>query len=547
MTYNRPQCKAQGEAAVVAYFGQGIGGPAGDATRALTAYLSNNPLAGQKEATCAYASVQVQFDPLQTDHQEISAGIIDAATRMDAIGPGDSVTVEVPVSYGGDEGPDIGFVAKRCGFSQPEVIARHCGTEYLCHFVGFTPGFPYLGGLKQSLACPRLDAPRIGLPAGSVGIGGVQTGLYPLGGPGGWRVIGRTPLLAYDPWRDPVCLIRAGDKVRFIDSKAEGFPIPPQPENLWDSDAQPVFEVLHPGGMSLIQDSGRWGSQKMGIALSGALDQTALTLANSLVGNHPDAAALEMTLIGPKLRVLRDITVAVCGSDLGPRIDYLAAGMWSSMTLEEGQILSFSGPMGGARAILAVSGGLAAKPWRGSRSAFPAGLVGATLAKGDVLHAHIPDRNKPRAMLPKALQPPTKKPIILRAVPGPNDDLFLPSALRSLVSKTFEVGNRSDRRGIRLNGEIMGITSACTAVISEPVTPGVIQIPAGGQPVVLMREQTVGGYAKLATIIGPDLDLLANAKPGDEVRFRLIGAEQAIRETRAHHDNLRKMIKACTQ
>ena len=547
MTTARPKCKAQGDAAVVAYFGDAIDEASHAKATALVRYLESNPLPGQVDITRAFASVQVQFDPLASDHKLISAGIGTAASAMDLADEQPRRTVEVPVNYGGDEGPDLSFVARRCGQSQSEVIARHSGGQYFCHFVGFTPGFPYLGGLDQSLACPRLDSPRVSLPVGAVGIGGAQTGLYPLGGPGGWRIIGRTPLLAYSPWRDPVCLINAGDRVRFINCRAEDFPAPPTPANLWDSGSTPVLEVLQPGGMSLIQDQGRRGSQQMGIAVSGALDQTALAVANTLVGNDPGAAALEMTLLGPKLRALRDVAVAVCGSNLGPRIDNLPSAMWSALFLRQGQILQFTGPLGGARAILAVSGGLAARPWLGSRSAFPAGLVGAPLAKGDVLRAHWPGSPRPQALLPRQFHPVIQSPLVLRAVPGPNDDLFKPSALRCLVSRTFKVGINSDRRGVRLEGEVVGLTPACAKVISEPVTPGVVQVPANGQPVVLMREQTVGGYAKLATVIGPDLDKLANAKPGDTVRFHLISPEQAVQETRAHHDTLRKMIKACAQ
>lgn len=547
MKINPPKCKPQGEAAVIAYFGTGIGGPAGEAARSLTAYLQSNPLPGQRESTCAFASVQVQFDPLQTDHGQIAKQINAAVGQMGGADQAPSRVVEVPVSYGGEDGPDLGFVAQRCGMSREEVIKRHSGTEYFCHFVGFSPGFPYLGGLNESLVCPRLDSPRVGLPPGSVGIGGAQTGLYPLGGPGGWRIIGRTPLLAYDPLRDPVCLIRAGDKVRFISSQADGFPSPVEPANRWSADGEPAFEVLHPGGMSLVQDGGRWGSQDMGIPVSGVLDQSAMAIGNALVGNEPGAAVLEMTLLGPKLRALRDISVAVCGSDLGPRIDSLGAGMWAAITLEKGQMLSFSGPMGGARAVLAVAGGLAAEPWRGSRSVFHSGLVGAPLAKGEIIHAHAPKRHRYQAMLPSSAGSGAKGTIVLRAVPGPNENMFLPSALRSLVSRTFEVGDKSDRRGVRLRGTIRGLTLEGEAAISEPVTPGVVQVPAGGQPVVLMREQTVGGYAKLATVIGPDLDKLANAKPGDEVMFRLIGAEEAIKDTREHHRQLQKKIKACSQ
>ncbi|HTT62545.1 MAG TPA: 5-oxoprolinase subunit PxpB [Bryobacteraceae bacterium] len=164
----------------------------------------------------AYASILVDFDPRVIRH----AGVEQAATEIFAQAAGAAFpeprTVEVPVLYGGENGPDLESVAALTGHTPDEVVAIHSGAGYLVYFLGFSPGFPYLGGLPESIAAPRLETPRKRVPAGSVAIGGRQTGVYPLASPGGWRIIGRTPLHLFDAAADPPALLQMGDHVRFV-------------------------------------------------------------------------------------------------------------------------------------------------------------------------------------------------------------------------------------------------------------------------------------------------------------------------------------------
>ena len=164
----------------------------------------------------AYASILVDFDPRVIRH----AGVEQAATEIFAQAAGAAFpeprTVEVPVFYGGENGPDLESVAALTGHTPDEVVAIHSGAGYLVYFLGFSPGFPYLGGLPESIAAPRLETPRKRVPAGSVAIGGRQTGVYPLASPGGWRIIGRTPLHLFDAAADPPALLQMGDHVRFV-------------------------------------------------------------------------------------------------------------------------------------------------------------------------------------------------------------------------------------------------------------------------------------------------------------------------------------------
>ena len=162
----------------------------------------------------AYASVLISFDPLRTTHDELRAAI--AAAEAAAAPEPESRLVEIPVRYGGEFGPDLDDVAALNGLTPERVIEIHSSLEYLVYFLGFSPGFPYLGGMDQSIAAPRLSAPRKLVPAGSVAIGGSQTGIYPVASPGGWRIIGRTPLELFRADREPLSLIEMGDRVRFV-------------------------------------------------------------------------------------------------------------------------------------------------------------------------------------------------------------------------------------------------------------------------------------------------------------------------------------------
>lgn len=170
----------------------------------------------------AYASILVDFDPLATGHLELQRQAEQLFARTDRSASIEPRTVEIPVVYGGEDGPDLEQVAALNGHTAEEVIAIHSGAEYLVHFLGFSPGFPYLGGMPESIATPRLETPRRRVPAGSVAIGGRQTGVYPMASPGGWRIIGRTPLRLFDPEADPPALLRMGDHVRFVPTTKGG-------------------------------------------------------------------------------------------------------------------------------------------------------------------------------------------------------------------------------------------------------------------------------------------------------------------------------------
>ncbi len=210
-----PSVVPLGDTAAIIQLGDQINRETFRRIRALADYLDLHPLRGMTEYVPAFTTLAVYYDPLVVSFHDIAAQLAGAAAEGVATNHQHSQTVEIPVCYGGEFGPDLDYVATHHSLSPEQVVAVHSGAEYLVHMLGFTPGFPYLGGMSSKIATPRRDSPRLKVPAGSVGIAGEQTGVYPLETPGGWQLIGRTPLALFRPAEDPPTLLRAGDIVRF--------------------------------------------------------------------------------------------------------------------------------------------------------------------------------------------------------------------------------------------------------------------------------------------------------------------------------------------
>lgn len=204
-----------GETAVTLAFGQGIDPELHRQVKAVSHYLDNNPFPGLVEYVAAFASVTVFYDPVRLDGDTVAARLQAIVSKLEQEPPGTPRVVEIPVCYGGEFGPDLEFVAQHNSLTADAVIALHSGGQYLVYMLGFAPGFPYLGGMPEQIAAPRRESPRPAIPAGSVGIAGRQTGVYPITTPGGWQLIGRTPLDLFCPAADPPTLLCAGDMIRF--------------------------------------------------------------------------------------------------------------------------------------------------------------------------------------------------------------------------------------------------------------------------------------------------------------------------------------------
>ncbi len=312
-----------------------------------------------------------------------------------------------------------------------------------------------------------------------------------------------------------------------------------------------ILKILEPGPFTTIQDHGRYGYQRYGIPISGVLDKFSYRVANLLVGNPETSAVLEITFAGPKLKVLVDTVLAVTGADIPVLVNEEPQDLWEGFVVKRGDVVSIKVASRGVRAYLSAAGGIMVPEIMGSRSTYVngklGGLEGRPLRKGDFLPGGNPKGLRVLGKLPGVLGPTLTSRITLRAIPGPQDDFF-DDGLEQFFRGTFTVSVQADRMGYRLDGPTINRKEgAPTSIISEPSVAGGVQVPPDGRPIIIFREQTAGGYAKTATVIAPDLDLVAQARPGDEVRFVSVDLAEA---RKAHHalvqrlDHIRSLVRS---
>jgi antagonist of KipI len=308
-----------------------------------------------------------------------------------------------------------------------------------------------------------------------------------------------------------------------------------------------ILKILSPGILTSIQDLGRYGYGRYGVAPSGALDSYALRIANLLVGNRPDEAGLEAMLLGPAIRALADIVVAVTGGNLQPRRNKQPIEMWRSHILKKDDILSFDSPLSGFRAYVAVGGGINVPPVMGSRSTNLSsgfgGLQGRTLKKNDILTSvtHSQHVKADTRAFNAALIPVYPNNWSLRVIWGPQDDHFPDESRGFFLGATYKMSSDSDRTGIRLQGPVIRQKPDIqTSIISEGVIAGSVQIPGDGKPIIILGETVTGGYRKIATIISADLPMLGQIKPGDTVRFTAVSLDEARQALAAVEEKVHK-------
>ena len=507
-------------------------------------HLMRSPLPGQREAVAAARTVLLRFD--SPDRARRAREQL-RELRVSGSSIGDAQALELDVVY---DGEDLAEVAELVGMSQEALVQWHTGAEWTGAFGGFAPGFTYCvpTDSERALDIPRRATPRTALPAGSVAVAGEFSAIYPRVSPGGWRLIGRTPSQMWDLHRASPALVRPGDVVRYravrdavrlVDSpqskalRADDRPAPPVA-------AETALDVVFPGLQTLIQDFGREGSSDLGVSRAGAADEAAMRQGNRLVGNSYGASVLETLLGGLELQARRTVVLAVCGAE--SKLSVTAddgttrhPALRAPFALTAGETLSLGAPEDGLRSVIAVRGGLLAEPVLGSVSADTmSGLGPAPLRSGDELAVGAAPSHPVGEPEPSTL--PTRQPdgtITLRVRLGPRDDWFAQDEIDRLQFQRWQVGQESNRIGLRLGladqpsgseAELRPLSRARRGELpSEGVARGSVQIPPSGLPVLFLNDHPVtGGYPVIGVVIDEDLPAAAQLAPGDAVRLRAV-------------------------
>ena len=492
--------------------------------------VRHGSIPGVRDVVSTYRSVAVFFDPLQARIEAIWAALDRAAAagfRVD-----EPKRIEVPVAYGGGNGPDLPEVAARTGLDEAEIVRLHSSTAYRVFMLGFVPGFAYMGVVPEAISVPRRATPRVRVPAGSVAIAGRQTGIYPQETPGGWQLIGRTRLRPFDAARSPVFLVAPGDEVTFLPVRSLEDTGPP-----WESAAGATIPqrggltVIRPGMLTTVQDPGRWGHQDRGVPVAGPMDMVAHRVANAALGNPHDAATLEVTLLGPELRVEQNTAIAIAGADLDATLDHRRVPTHAAVPVQAGATLRFGQRRDGVRAYVAFAGGIAVPTVLGSRATHVLSAMGGhrgrPLAAGD----RLPLESMSSPGSGRQLRAPRAMPAggaRLRVLPGPQDDFFDDATAETLQRTRFTVSTQSNRMAYRLTGGTV-VRATDREMISDATVMGGIQVPPSGEPILLMADrQTSGGYPQIATVITADLPLAGQLAPGDWVEFSVCTRREAI-------------------
>ncbi|MDI1476913.1 5-oxoprolinase subunit PxpB [Polyangium sp. y55x31] len=409
----------------------------------------------------------------------------------------------IPVVY---DGPDLESVAGALGGSTEAVVRLHAEREVTVELVGFLPGFGYCGPIDPRLVLPRRGSPRPRVPAGSVGIAGTFTGIYPFDSPGGWNLLGRAPGVSlFDPGRDPPILFSPGDRVRF-EPVSEAEAAPARKEIVPNEQSTRALVVEAAPACATVQDGGRAGQLARGLPPSGPLDPQTHAAANEAVGNTPNAAAIEVPLGALVVRARGDVCISVDGA--APV--RLADG--ESFRVEEGP-----------RAVryLAVRGGIDVPMALGARAtllvARLGGAAGRALRRRDVVPVGDPD-TATQPSRPSTL--PAENEIATIVIDeGPHRNRFPADALDVLLSSTFTISRLGDRVGQRLEGPKIPRDRPDLA-LPVPMLRGAVQVTTDGTPIVLGPDHpTTGGYPVLAVVRRSSLGALARRRPGEPLRF----------------------------
>lgn len=311
------------------------------------------------------------------------------------------------------------------------------------------------------------------------------------------------------------------------------------------------LKINKSGMLTTVQDIGRWGHQSDGVPVSGAMDIEALRFGNTLLGNDENAAALEVTILGPEISVRGEGLALFAGADLGFSVNGGELGSWKAIALKDGDVLSFKGPKNGSRGYLCFSGGIDVPVIMGSRSTYTraaiGGYQGRALKSGDLLKTGQPYilwRKLDGLSLPSQIIPDYSAGKKLKIVTGLQEDAFTSGGLETLFSSEYTVSTESDRMGCRFEGPKIAHGERGADIVSDGIPMGAVQIPGHGTPIAMLADrQTTGGYTKVGVLTPASIQALVQAMPGSKVRFERASLDEAVGELHKTRDNIRTIVQ----
>jgi KipI family sensor histidine kinase inhibitor len=535
--------------------------------RNLALYLDGSWPTGAVEVVCGFATVMFGLADPSLELPVVRAAVEDAV-RSAATAPEDAVRAGIggtdragtsvrrraftlPCAF---DGPDLDDVASLLGRTPHDVVGLLTHEPLTVAVIGFSPGFAYLSGLPRALRdVPRRDHPRPVVPAGSVALANGHAAVYPLSSPGGWQLVGRTGFPLFSLTDPPYATLAPGDTVQFsVAGAIDGFE--PEPLSLppWSPPAgsRPVLLVEAPGWRAVLQDGGRSGVAAIGVPSAGPADPVSHALANRLVGNDDGDGTVEVTGGGTRVRALGPCHVAAVGDGVDVRVDAAPVPSGQVVPVSDGQALQIGAFSRGMRSYVAVAGGLLGPgAFASCASDELSGIGPGPLVRGQVLHAapwepplgdHLAPGSWPQI-------DPEGPGVVVRVVPGPHPECFRSDALERLARCRFVVADDSNRVGLRLR-VAEGTPNASLRVDraeldSQGVVTGAVQVPPGGDLVVLMPDHaTLGGYPVVAVAASVDHGLLGQCRPGTAVRFLPISFDEALAARRAARRRLDRAV-----
>lgn len=497
------------------------------------AALEAAQLTSVRELIPAASTIMVHYDPAIATAAELAAQIRQIPpvnhTRNDL----EMVTIDVVYT-----GEDIDEVATSLDVGVDELIRRHTGATWTGAFAGFAPGFVYCAGDDPLFDVARRSSPRTRIPAGSVAVASHFSAIYPRESPGGWQLIGHTAQRMWDLDRETPAAIQPGQQVRYRairDAATLTQPASNEASLPTVQGGTPYLEVVRPGALALLQDAGRPGMSGLGVSASGAADRLALRMANRTVGNPANVGALEIAGGGAELKINARTVIALTGAPGAASIVSAEDGVLpitydEPTAVEPGDRIRIGALSDGIRCYIAVRGGYALPQVLNSLATDTLSGIGpAPLAAGDRLPlgsasgAVSVQPSQARCQPTPSETQGAQQTCELRVALGPRTDWFTVEAVDRLAGQTWTVTPRSDRVGLRLQGEQPMEREITQELPSEGAVTGAIQVPPNGQPVLFMPDHPLtGGYPIIGAVIDADLDRAGQLAPGMKLRFRVV-------------------------